>query len=214
MKKLYLFAMLSCFLLYWMSTILFTMPENYFEIEFGEQRAFFDRLFYQRWSFFAPPPQFNDRLYYVIRDKKSRQQHTFEVIRQITTQKQLKAPFNQEENLLDYAVNNSVLGLKDIQRENVRLVKYIFPDSSDSFISRKTLTLTWQNNNTSEAIRTLKRYGVMVALKNNLNPADQEFKMVLSQKNLPKFKDRNNKNAKTEEVLVFESPFYSASLNN
>ncbi|MCW3464593.1 hypothetical protein [Chitinophaga nivalis] len=214
MKKLYLYTILSFFLFYWVSTTLFNMPENYFKIGFGEQYTFFHRLFYQRWSFFAPPPQFNDRLYYIIRDKKSHQQRTFEVIGQITQQKQLKAPFNQEENLLDYAVNNSVLGMKNIQQENIKLIRYLHPDSSDSFISKATLAMTWQHNNTSEAIRTLKRYGALVALKNNLPPADQEFKMVLSQKQIPKFKDRNNKDVQTAEAVVFESPFYSASLNN
>ena len=62
------------FLSYWGITVFFNFPDT--SIVIGENYSkykIFDKYLYQKWQFFAPPPQSNSRLYftYIFKNKKN-----------------------------------------------------------------------------------------------------------------------------------------------
>lgn len=64
MKKISLYLAVFVFTFYWFITLTFVSPKNYITIKLYEEEQFFNTFFFQKWSFFAPPPKHNDRLYF------------------------------------------------------------------------------------------------------------------------------------------------------
>jgi hypothetical protein len=51
---------LITFFMYWLLTFNYVMPNNYIRIEMIGPVNYFEKYFYQRWAFFAPPPKSNN----------------------------------------------------------------------------------------------------------------------------------------------------------
>jgi hypothetical protein len=212
MQKIFSYFIITCFLIYWLITFLFTMPENYFRISFNSGDSFFQHAMFQQWSFFAPPPQSDDRLYYVIRNKETKKViQTLEALEYVMMQKQKNAPFNQEETIIDYVISNSVNSLTESYRQQMEFLTYSIPDSSDVYRAIKSLDLVIESRDND--FQTLVNYGTLLLKKNKIEFHNSEFKIMVMQKPIIKFKDRLMQNSSNkEEVLVFESPYISVKI--
>ena len=103
-KKLILF-----FTLFYISaTLFFNLPRNYLKIINSKSEAYFHFFLFQRWNFFAPPPNYNERLYYTFKSNADTNLIVYEVFEPLYKLKSQKAPFNNREDLLDYLLSNSL----------------------------------------------------------------------------------------------------------
>jgi len=184
------------------------MPDNYFTITYEKQKYLFHCVFFQKWSFFAPPPESDNRIYFVIRDKSSKNAiAAFEILKKLEDLKHKKAPFNQEETVIDYLISSSAINLTDAQREEILFSKYLYPDSSDSFHREVFSKSVSTGAICKEQMQTLKNYAKIVCNKNKINPTKVEFKVLLTNVDIPEFKDRNKTVKKRKELLLFESTY-------
>lgn len=202
MKKILVFLILITFILYWSVTLIFTMPENFLSISLHKEGAVFNNLFSQKWSFFAPPPNFNDRIYYSFVSKKDSSVKTYEIIEKVNQRKQDKAPFNWNEDLLDYVLSNSSIGVNEQIYEIQQYLKFEsdeqFPDSTIEKITINSIQNSYQ-------FQTLVNYAKYVAKNNHLNADDYLLRLRITKKNLPKFFERNLVTKKQVEELIFQS---------
>jgi hypothetical protein len=207
MQKIAGYCIIFLFLGYWITTLLFSMPDNFFKITFNQADQLFQSAFFQRWDFFAPPPQYNDKLYYVVRDKETKEVIcTLESVDYILKQKQKKAPFNQEETVLDYVISTSINLLTNSYQEHMQVLAYSIPDSSEVYRSNKSIEMTLEND--PYAFGTLFNYGVVLLKKNNIQYNNVEIKLVIAHKPLVKFKDRYTKQyANQPESIVLGTPY-------
>lgn len=98
-------------LMYWLTTLLYNSPNNYLKIKFSKELSIFDMYFDQQWEFFAPPPTFNNRLYYTFLDDNRNEIATFEILSQLSNDKKNARPFNEREEMIDYIINGSVVSI-------------------------------------------------------------------------------------------------------
>lgn len=194
------------FLFYGITTLIFSSPDNYINISLIEHSENFNTFLYQRWGFFAPPPQSDDRLYYVFEKKSNNSELiVYEVIEPLLKKKQEKAPFNSNEDLTDYLISNSIYLITDA----IRAVRESF--EYDSKIKNKKIIeseLTIKVNKIIESTKpfiTLMNYSKKVAKNNKINYEDYNVYLKITQRKIPKFIDRNNKNIKIKEQLIFDS---------
>ncbi|WP_396147937.1 hypothetical protein [Flavobacterium sp.] len=204
----YVFSTLisGLFLFYGIATVVFSTPDNYINISLIEYNEKFNTFFYQRWGFFAPPPQSNDRLYYVFEKKTNKAEIiVYEVIEPLLKQKCSKAPFNGNEDLVDYLISNSIYLITD----GIRAVRESF--EYDAKLKNKKVDefeLTKKVNKvieTTKPFMTLLNYSKKVALNNKLEYADYNVYLKITQKKIPKFIDRYKKNLNEDEQLIFDS---------
>lgn len=200
MKNFILITSLFVFVLYWLITIFFQLPDNPLKVEFIKENMLFETFFYQKWSFFAPPPKHDDRLYYYFR--KGENIVSFEIIALLNKVKTEKAPFNSRENILDYILSNQMHAIEASLTDFYS--KYNIKDTENI---EKFWLKFYEENKTSYNIRTLLNYARIVAQENNLKFNEYEVKIVITHIDIPKFKDRHIKNIEREEKTAFETPF-------
>src|SRR5690554_4478878 len=94
-------------IVYWGANILISSPYNLMRFE---TQTLLDKLPYleQYWSFFAPPPQYNTRLYYDYFDENKDIIKRIEILEELYQNKSKKAPFNFNEQALDYCLQSSI----------------------------------------------------------------------------------------------------------
>ncbi|CAL2108435.1 conserved hypothetical protein [Tenacibaculum sp. 190524A02b] len=213
MKKTIVFKLIvAVFGFYWLATLLFVSPDNYIKIAFFDQQGTFDTFFFQKWGFFAPPPKYNDRLYFTFESKKdSTVSYTFEVIEKLQERKSSKAPFNSSEDILDYVLSSTLHNIND----------GLFAVNQTLNFEDEVVDSIQQKNSIDDRIRkgkdytqnsanfvTLKRYAKMVALRNNIkNIKDYNLTIEITQLDMPKFADRDllGKEKRVREKLIFKS---------
>ncbi|CAM1343864.1 hypothetical protein [Tenacibaculum amylolyticum] len=209
MKKTLPYFIVGIFSIYWLCTIIYVSPNNYIKISLLKQEQAFDIFFFQKWGFFAPPPDYNDRLYYTFHSKKdSTKAYTFEVMETLQEKKSARAPFNSSEDILDYILSNT---LNSISSGLVTINQKIEYDKKTPFDSLKNrMNIIEREKNyvqSSNNFSTLKKYAEFVAKKNNLNIKDYFLTIEIVQSNMPKFADRNELEApkKSLDNLIFKS---------
>lgn len=209
MKKILPYFIVGIFSIYWLCTIIYVSPNNYIKISLLKQEQAFDVFFFQKWGFFAPPPDYNDRLYYTFHSKKdSTKIYTFEVMETLQEKKSSRAPFNSSEDILDYILSNTLNGVSSglvSINQNINYEKKITPDSLKNKVNilEREKSYVQSSNNFS----TLKKYAELVAKRNNLNLKDYYLTIEIIQLNMPKFADRNDlgSSEKSIESLIFKS---------
>jgi len=202
MKRLILIPFILIFFLYWGSTILFNLPDNYINLSLTKQSEQFNTFFFQKWSFFAPPPKFNDRLYYTFFSKKDTL--TFEVLEPLNLKKQISAPFNWNEDLLDYVISNSVNAVSDEVVEINQIMKNDTAKFSKMSDTIKSNYLIKQIQGIY-CFQTLRNYAQFVANKNNLKTPDYRVQIQISRSYIPNFSDRYNFSTVNREEIFFKS---------
>jgi hypothetical protein len=164
----YYFSTLILFIfsIYWSLTLIFTSPSNFINISLLEYSYVFETFFFQKWAFFAPPPNSNDRLYYYFENKKDKRKiKVFEVIEPITKNKCIKAPFNTEEDILDYVLSNTVALIRDDIVNINEIIKYRKDENKEILKSEDILTLYHNKIEKSLSMTSLKKYSFYISKK-------------------------------------------------
>lgn len=174
-----------------------------------QKKIYFPKiLFVSDWKLFTPPSTYVQRLYYIVKDvKKTSLADTIEIMENISVQKQLKAPFNQEELIIDYMVNKNVIRLSKIGW-------VIYTKSTIDSLGLVTSGKSPQSTETAANSKNLNTYlsslinfGGMVLKERNINIDGKEVKIVIKQKKITPFKEMCNTNFVRTETTVFESPY-------
>jgi hypothetical protein len=200
--------LILAFTMYFAITVFFTSPDNFLSTSLYRYKQVFHTVFYQKWSFFAPPPNYNQRLYYEFINRKSGEMNVFEVTEPIVKAKQRKAPFNTDEEILDYIIFGSISGVTDMITELKKDKAYeLYGDSNtiqlDTTIAEKIRKYTHK----SFCYKTLENYAGEIAKKNITNVKDFDVRILISIVAIPKFTNRFKQN-KLKEEFVFASDYF------
>ena len=195
---------LAVFSIYWFCTIIYVLPNSYIRVKSNSLVNHMNVLVSQSWNFFAPPPDFNLRLYYRFTDQYKKP-HYFEAIQNIVTEKKKMAPFNASEEFLDYVISGSASSILEQKTNFFNYYNFTIKDSSTVFYSdtsNKTVNAGYLEN---AAYLTLINYSKLVKEKNLSKLKIISCKFIITGIDIPKFADRNKPNTKSQEVKYFES---------
>lgn len=201
-RSFLILSALSVFAIYWFLTLLYVTPNNPIRIDFDTELLTFGSLFYQRWSFFAPPPRYNIGLYYTFTDKADPSLvRVFDVSSPILNSKKRTLPYNEGAELVDYMIFGSVDSLSQSIRSALRLNKYQGLPRTDEEIIREILSF---ETSVHPSVVLLKRYGEIVAAKNGIEFEDHYLTVTATKNPLPRFSKRNSPD-RPEPELLFRS---------
>lgn len=193
------------FFLYGITTIIFVVPDNYLSINFVKYSNTFNLFFYQKWGFFAPPPNNNDRLYYEFKNKNNINDiKVFEVIEPILVSKSETVPFNTKYDVLDYLLSNS---LHTIGEEMIRIRKMLLLTATkekNQITEEEIYTKTKNILTYTNAYKTLINYSKYVAKSNSINCKNYNIKIKFTQIAIPKFINRLKSNERKKENLILD----------
>lgn len=209
MSKLLIWLSAAFFLFYWILTIFFNLPPNPIKIRYAKEEKIFQSIFFQKWAFFAPPPQANDKLYYYFRSKiDTTDVKVFEALDVIAKNKQIAAPFNSDEEIQDYIISGSIAEITDFLFSRNKQLKLKLKNGEDKGLPKKAINDAWLLRNKIYGIKTLLNYGKEIGgnLGIDLNIYDVRF--MITSVELLKFKDAGSK-IKLQENKIFETPYTS-----
>lgn len=211
--KTFIFLGYFVFILYWITTIFFTIPENYLQIKTLKYEKVFSSILYQRWSFFAPPPQTNDRLYYEFVNH-NKDTISIEVLKPLNDRRKKEYIFNSNSSVADYILSSSINTITDNFREGFKNYKSKnCNDILDDECHKEFIIHYSPQIEKMDDIKTLKNYGFLIGEKKiNLNKYDK-IKIILTSVNIPKFSERNLKVKKHIENKIFETSYYNYKTN-
>ena len=175
--------------------------------------AFFDDLFYQNWAFFAPPPTSDNKLYYRFEQiSDSNVVYTFEVLGPIIEMKRKAAPFNAQQEILEYILSGTVHNITDGLYSVNQSIEFGNEFNSDSLtrsedLFERKLEIGKNYVQNSNNFLTLKNYGLVVAGRQSLNISDFVVNIYISEVSIPRFSDRAEFDdySKRKEVIIFYS---------
>lgn len=199
MKYLY-YILLLIFCIYWTVTFALLLPKNPISIKGYKFNNAFQTIFFQNWSFFAPPPKYNQHVFVVVKNKKN-QKDVFEIVTPILRKKSELAPFNNKYQILDYVIASSVINIDGNIRMYNDLVNYNNHNISDSI---KTIFVVNQIEKTND-FKSLKRYAEKILLNQNYDFDSIEFQIQLEREYLPQYADRFSNQRKSE--ITFSSNY-------
>lgn len=202
------------FILYWGTTCIFNFPESSIIIaENNKEFKKFNNFFYQKWSFFAPPPSYNTRLYYVFHSKKGvRHMEIFENLNKTLRDKYLFNDtyanaswllFSNVDNITETMVElieaKSNLSKFVDENENKDLTDYV--DENDEYDQFRSII------EKTHSMNIILHYSEFVAKQMKLGE-DYKVQVIISKKLIPKYADRYKTDLKTEEKVLFVSGVY------
>ncbi len=207
--KVYIYKILFLlFCAYWLITLFFILPKNPLNLSVQKERDYFQANFFQRWSFFAPPPNYNQRVYFVYENKLTLKKDIFEIIKPILDKKHSTAPFNFYYQILDYVIASSLINIDG----NVKLLQDVFNHENSKVLNKKLLSdsvitqkLVSDIEKTTDFV-TLSNYAKKIATENNLDIKNTSYQIQISKITMPQFVDRYLPAANKEEIS-FSSHF-------
>ena len=188
--------------IYWCVTLVYVTPNNYIRIKCNKALAHFEVFFSQRWAFFAPPPEYDYKLYYIFIDS-DKNLSVFEALENILKVKKEKAPFNATEEFLDYSLSGSISYIIDFNKQYFDGYKFRFKDSTESFWNNEASKAVNLMNIRIPGYSTIVNYAHIVKEKNIKNKNIRHFKFIINGRYLPKFAERFSD--KKKEVTFFQS---------
>lgn len=196
------------FLSYWFVAFLFTFTDFKWKKSVEKKNSLPKTLFVSDWKLFTPPSIYDQRLYYIFRQvKKISISDTLELLGNISIQKQLKAPFNQKELIIDYLVNKNVFWLLKSGWETNRTLRSDSLSTLPSDEIQQSMLMDNEQKNSNKYLSSLFNFGLKVLKEHRVNLDGKEIKIVIKQKIIKPFEDMHNKNLERTETTVFESPF-------
>ncbi|MGE9516860.1 MAG: hypothetical protein ACQPRH_05950 [Solitalea-like symbiont of Tyrophagus putrescentiae] len=191
---------------YWSLTILYCSPDNFIKIKFQPALTVFNQLFFQKWSFFAPPPTNNNVLYFSYIDNKGSLIATVDITNPINEAKTQNAPFNVNEQFLDYSINSSSIMINNFIAQQYKSLQII---NKDGKLSNEELSKRiGESAKQLDAFKNLFNYSKIVKNKNNLLKDAKGVVIILTKQDIPKFVDRykiKDKDYKPTTELIFNS---------
>ena len=180
---------LVIFSVYWLCTFLYVTPSNPVRIEYDTEMLIFASLFYQKWTFFAPPPQFNTNIYYTFTStKNSELTRVFDVSSPILNSKRQTLPLNEGAEVLDYMIFGAVDSVSEAIHTGFKYNRFQGFPQSDEDIIKSILTLETSKH---PNIILLKRYGEIVASRNGINLEDYKMSVTATRTPLPTYSNKN-----------------------
>jgi hypothetical protein len=208
--KLLPFIILLVFFFYWVTNICVTLSTNTSQKNIGYSFPLLIKLSGASWRLFAPPFTYNDRMYLILRDKKTFQiTDSFEILGDIASEKRIHAPFNQHENIIDHLVNHAVGNAKMTFMQYREQLKKNSPGKTDSFYNAMAASETINAINGAQQIRTLSNYCKWLIAKKNIDTVGKEWKIALSEEKMAPFAERNNDGSIPIAKPYFETPYTS-----
>ena len=193
---------------YWFLTVAYILPNNYLKAVLAPALNRFQLLFYQRWEFFAPPPEFNYRLYAIARRAGPEQSTvSLDLMSEVIERKRLSAPFNDAENAIDYLLFGAIYSIDGILSEAFSAAKKTHPDRSDDVCMEMARTALHDLEESDPSIRSLRNYA-RLALERHFRQADiVSFHLRITRLAIPKFAKamRGELGALPEELLLVET---------
>ncbi|WP_340203484.1 hypothetical protein [Ascidiimonas sp. W6] len=209
--KLTRIFIVAIFIAYWLLTFIYAGPSNYIKISLQEPLSVFGKLLYQKWTFFAPPPQSNHRLYYSFYTKDSTQIASYEALEFLSQQKKENVPFNTKEEAVDYMVNGSLTGIINAIVSQREFYEQKYPDSSSMYNNALAKSKIIEISNQVSAHKVLVDYGRIIARKNMDNQKIKQIHYVMfsiREIKLPKFVNREMLTKPSDRIvqgILFDS---------
>ena len=187
-------------------TLLYVSPNDPVRIHFDDEMQAFEDWAYQKWSFFAPPPQHDDRLYFAF-SSRSGEAATVEVLSGIYSRKMQNNPVNTRAQVIDYVISGTARQIADMIREvyryrNVNALLDADPVILDE-LAKSGLEPGEERYGTS--IRLLLRYAALVAKEQGLNPEGLQCQIALAERPKRPFSQRFNQDFPTKEKLIYRT---------
>jgi hypothetical protein len=201
MKILNFFVQLFL-IVYLLSTLIYNLPNNPIKIYNQNFYSFFNVFLQQRWDFFAPPPQVNNRLYYTFYDVNKKKLGMYEVLAPIMKEKHESLPFNTNSETIDYILSGSVNEvLSTIVNKNNQL-RYLHKGKTTSEIYKISMNELLKDIEKNSNFKTMINFSKLINSKNIKNPKDTKYlKIMITEEKTKKFIDRYKKD-KTESLLL------------
>ena len=167
----------------------------------------FGRLFYQRWTFFTPPPKMNERVFFhYLNTQDTTDLFTVEVLSEINEKRKLNPLINVSQEILEDILLNNTYGLNNSLSSYYTLLKKSFPDSTDQYLAKQMENYLTDPEKQPIFFKTLHNYAKIVLSKHEKDPKKYKFKIVMTSIPIIPFKDRYNIKYKAEETILFETP--------
>ncbi len=196
---------LGLILFYGVLTLVFVSPNNFLNISLTKGEIFFNIFFSQKWGFFAPPPNYDERLYFIYENKFLKKDvKYYEVLGPLMAEKSKNAPFNSKYDVLDYLISNSVNNICDILINTNKIKAYEIKKKIEKHKDYDIFASSKETVKSSNSFKTLINYSKYIANSNSLNPCNYKISLKLTRKIINKFNDRNKQNI-IKEQLIFES---------
>lgn len=210
MKKIIKIFILVFISMYWLMTFLYNSPNNYIKIELEKEVKIFSSFFGQKWSFFAPPPQYNYKLYFTYLDQNNNEVVAFEIFSSIIESKKKTRPFNLRAEMVDYTVYGSVDDVTNsiIKRRDIVKVKY--PDMSFDETNKVARKQIIDDPETTNGYQMLKNYAKIISRENLSDKQLQQVKFVnirINSEEIKKFSNRHSKMPNLEANIVDFNPY-------
>jgi hypothetical protein len=191
---------------YGLMTLLYNAPSNPLRISFDAKLTTFEKWFFQKWSFFAPPPTENDRLYFAF-SPISGEGVTIEVLQGVYARKQQDAPFNVRAEVVDYVISGNAAGIRDSIREVNRYAKvHEFFEGDPRFLNDVALAyLDPTNELEGSGIRVLLRFAAVLAEDHGLELEGLKCQIAFARIPLRPFTHRYNAEFPVEEELTYKT---------
>ena len=210
--KLIKILILGCFIFWWGVILFFNLPES--SLPIAENYSLYKTwnvIFFKRWEFFAPPPNYDDRLYYVYTDLKKPENITnYEVFKTLHKKRKKGYFFNNRLSNLDQTLHSISTSTTDLIKKNYEIYKFqqncdTALNNSDCFQKyvEKVSTDFHETQNLTILIKHAKEIAILKSI------TDAKVQIILSAKELPKFKDRHKIDAKRKEYMLFISNYYN-----
>lgn len=194
------------FCIYWIVTIFFLLPDNPLSLKTATARSIFNTDFFQRWAFFAPPPNSNDRIYIIFQNKNTLAKDVFEVLSPLI-EKRTRNPFNTHYATLDYVLSSTVIDIENDVRFLGNYFEYKNSVSKNKLTDSLIQTMIISEVEKSSDFKTLLNYAKTIATSKHINVKDVFCQLQISKIFIPQYIDRNNKTRK--EQVSFRSNLLS-----
>lgn len=202
------YTCICVFVVYWLQISNMAMPLNKMQESLAARTPRFKTYFGQSWRLFTPPFTYNNRLYFIIRDTSHQNRSdTIEILEKISQYKQLKAPFNQDENIIDHLVNHNVQGIVKSLWTNKTLPVNFADHKKDSAYIAKRIAIASKNKNYLIYVASIRNYCKRVLKERGIATKGKEVRIEIKQEMTRPFKEMNNEQFKKQERLVFQTPF-------
>lgn len=210
-QRMLSYIIFATFIFYWLITLFFILPKNPLNLSTPKVRNYFDDNFFQRWSFFAPPPTYNTRLFFIFKDTVSQKERIFEGLTPILKEKSNSTPFNTKYQVLDYTLSTSIIYIE----ENIKFTHDLYYDPEvnmslniDDSILNKRIIAQIEN---SSSFETLKRYAKKVAIQNGIVVEENICQIQILKSRIPKFVDKDQIITKEDISTTFISSQFKFS---
>jgi hypothetical protein len=180
------------------------MPDNYLNVNKMKQNIYFDFFFFQRWSFFAPPPKSNDRLYFIFFNSRKERIAEYEVLETLGKDKQRNAPFNEREQILDYLISNCINSVKDNLRDLQNIINYKTDYEGKQISDSERLNFELKEIERTSDFKSLINYAKLILHTKELMPENPLVQIIITEIEIPQFADRMTNKRIEKTILASE----------